>query len=410
MRKLVTILSAAVIAGGILTAQNPATINNSGGGVNNKTTGNKFPAVAETAKSEKSDAPDIALYDYNVYAPASGCDVTSNGVIGATLRNEGTLPVQEFTLTYKVNDNATVSQTFTEEILPGYFEAKTVFFDETFDFSAVGEYKIFLTASTPDDENFDNNETEVTVKNFTPLTELPFECDFTNEVDVENWNSWIFNAWSFVPQQFSYHTRRNFDIQYMVNSLPLISRCITLKPDIYRLSYNYKAGEFLIIFTFYVDFYVAFGKSGTDPYSWEPIKEYNDHFTNEEIVNDEIIVEITEPGEYVFAFFYRIGDNPGPLRIYTTSLNKNNAISSKKTPDLQLLLYPNPANGQLRITNYELQIEKVVVYNAAGQVVQTVVGVNDNSLMINTEKYSPGLYYVQVYTKDGVINSKFVVK
>jgi len=75
-------------------------------------------------------------------------------------------------------------------------------------------------------------------------------------------------------------------------------------------------------------------------------------------------------------------------------------------------------NGDLRIDsstsltnlNGELRIERVVVYNAVGQVVMAVSDVNASSCSINTEKLSAGLYFISVQTNDGVVNEKFVVK
>lgn len=105
--------------------------------------------------------------------------------------------------------------------------------------------------------------------------------------------------------------------------MPLLSRCITLNPGIYRFVYNYIAGISLPGQIITSGFYVAYGKSGTDPKTWQPVKEYHDIYTpySGGIVEDEIAVEITETDEYVFAFF--LDEELFNLMLYGVSLSKS---------------------------------------------------------------------------------------
>ena len=209
--------------------------------------------------------PDIK-FNYGL-APISSCEMSNDGIIGAELYNKGTEPIYEFTLTYQINNGAQVTQTFNEII--GLYQSVIVFFDETVDFSAVGEYRIKFTATTPNEINTNNNATEITVWHFEPITELPFLSEFWNDDDRKDWSPAIPGGWGYHPDFKCLFATQEY--------VPLLSRCIYLEPDVYRFRYNYSAGWWI----FTDDFYITYGKSGTDPLSWEPVKEYFAHYTSE---------------------------------------------------------------------------------------------------------------------------------
>ena len=85
-------------------------------------------------------------------------------------------------------------------------------------------------------------------------------------------------------------------------------------------------------------------------------------------------------------------------------------ISREKATKTQLALYPNPAKGVLNVSLDDTYIEKIVIYNASGQVIQSISNINDSSYKIDTEKLTSGIYFITVQTKTSVITSKFVVK
>ena len=70
-------------------------------------------------------------------------------------------------------------------------------------------------------------------------------------------------------------------------------------------------------------------------------------------------------------------------------------------------VYPNPVENQLNIVAEGLQ--KIAVYNAMGQLVETKV-TDGNQFVLQVEGYAPGLYTLQVVTEQGVFNKTVVVK
>ena len=237
--------------------------------------------------------PDIKFQ--NVSGPISGCDM-DQGVIGATVYNRGSEPINEFTLTYKVNNGSVVSQKFTQTI--GVSKSLKVSFNQKFDFSAIATYNIQFTAATENEVNTNNNTAETVIKHFAPVTTLPFTSDMMNDPEAElDWNPAEADAWGFSWVGGYYPAWWNWEDK----SIPLISRCYTLAKETYRFSFTYTAG-----YEGYTDdFYVAVGKSSTDPYSWKKIGEFLNADTGNGIIFDQgfVIFDIAEAGDYSFAFF-----------------------------------------------------------------------------------------------------------
>ena len=66
---------------------------------------------------------------------------------------------------------------------------------------------------------------------------------------------------------------------------------------------------------------------------------------------------------------------------------------------MQVLLYPNPAHGQLTVEAEG--IRQVCVYNMFGQICQKHTGLSTARLMIGTEKLPSALYYVEIIAEWG---------
>ncbi len=71
-------------------------------------------------------------------------------------------------------------------------------------------------------------------------------------------------------------------------------------------------------------------------------------------------------------------------------------------------VYPNPAENQINILANGLQL--VNVYNAMGQLVETVKVSLIDQFVLSVEAYPSGLYTIQMVTQNGVYNRNVVVK
>ncbi|MDR2057422.1 MAG: DUF2436 domain-containing protein [Dysgonamonadaceae bacterium] len=281
--------------------------------------------------------PDLTFA--NLLVPGSSCDFSSATVLGSAVRNNGTEPVSEFTLTYRINDSEAISETFNEAI--GVRESKEVYFTQPADFSTLGNYAITITASTPNEENTSDNSVSTSLTHYSPIAELPFESDFANKEDRNDWSSTLANAWG--ASDYS-------GCLYPIGKYPLLSRCIALQPGNYRFTYTYSAGWLSYGTVFPDNFYVAYGLSGSDPAGWTPVKEYFDEYTSDNTVEDKIVLNITEAGEYVIGIFpVKIGD----LAIYKTS------VSTLPGHDVLINRVESPASFPRKTPKYQVEGEKI---------------------------------------------------
>ncbi len=72
-----------------------------------------------------------------------------------------------------------------------------------------------------------------------------------------------------------------------------------------------------------------------------------------------------------------------------------------------IFVYPNPTENQLNIMANRLQ--RIAVYNAMGQLVETRVADGDR-FVLQVGDYAPGLYTVQIVTTDGMVTKSVIVK
>ena len=94
------------------------------------------------------------------------------------------------------------------------------------------------------------------------------------------------------------------------------------------------------------------------------------------------------------------------IRIYQNILSNDLVELDKKT----LNMYPNPSNDLLNIDLKNDQLQKIELYSITGQLIFEK-DLNTNFYALNIDNYSPGNYFLRVYSQNGdVVNSKFIKK
>jgi hypothetical protein len=86
----------------------------------------------------------------------------------------------------------------------------------------------------------------------------------------------------------------------------------------------------------------------------------------------------------------------------------------------ELRVYPNPTDGQLRITNYELGITNVEIYDVMGRMVHTVetrllrqaqqpiASLQDDTTTLDISCLPSGIYFVRIQTENGTVTRKII--
>ena len=90
-----------------------------------------------------------------------------------------------------------------------------------------------------------------------------------------------------------------------------------------------------------------------------------------------------------------------------TLIGEGHWYSMNEIDEEQVLVYPNPVEGQLTVKADGLQ--RVVIYNVMGQQVASVE-TKESECTLNMDAYPKGLYTLQLVTRDGVLTRNIVVK
>ena len=89
---------------------------------------------------------------------------------------------------------------------------------------------------------------------------------------------------------------------------------------------------------------------------------------------------------------------------FSTNCNMSTGIN-ETTQSLGLTIYPNPVANQLNIENGELKIESILILDITGETVKTIVSSNNT---IDVSDLTKGIYFIQIQTENGLVNSKFI--
>lgn len=140
----------------------------------------------------------------------------------------------------------------------------------------------------------------------------------------------------------------------------------------------------------------------------------------------------------VIAYHWDFGDTATSLQVTPTHLYKNsgsydvmltvtNACGSNvykqqikidltnidriDMTDLNVLIYPNPANTniQIELKNADVKIKSIEILNAIGQKVGIMQNVNAATASYHVDKLASGIYYLQIMTDQGNVVRKFEV-
>ena len=127
-------------------------------------------------------------------------------------------------------------------------------------------------------------------------------------------------------------------------------------------------------------------------------------------ITDYTVLGLTPNTTYFFNVV--VADMAGNRAAYNTKELKTltTGIASAELSN-QINVYPNPTTGQLQITNYELRIDNVEIFDVMGQSV-TVETWHAASLQptttLNISHFPTGTYFIRIITEKGMITKKVI--
>ena len=84
-------------------------------------------------------------------------------------------------------------------------------------------------------------------------------------------------------------------------------------------------------------------------------------------------------------------------------------IEEQTKSEQDIVIYPNPTNGEVTITTKENTITKIEVSNYLGQII-LVQDVIETIAKLQLQEYKSGIYFIKIYNKEGQVVVRKIIK
>lgn len=102
---------------------------------------------------------------------------------------------------------------------------------------------------------------------------------------------------------------------------------------------------------------------------------------------------------------------PGYISSRITMKAEDHSSVSSLGNSSDLKLFPNPTTGRFTVSNDQgLDISALKVYSLAGNEVLEIENVENDVFMVDLAGQAPGMYFVKIFTADGVVTSKVLLE
>ena len=137
-------------------------------------------------------------------------------------------------------------------------------------------------------------------------------------------------------------------------------------------------------------------------------------YRNNVRITSELLIEATYIDEDLpagnYEYYVKTYYKEGCVSDSSNHVTETIALGVKGLKDLEgVILFPNPTSGELTITNYELRINDVEVFDVYGKKLSSYHLITSSSHhLINISHLSAGIYFIRATTEQGVITKKVV--
>jgi hypothetical protein len=331
-------------------------------------------------------AIDAELYDIEPIFPA--CEM-GDETLTVYIKNNGTNPFSNFTLSYTVNGGSAVTENFAGTINPGNAVAYT--FTTPINMADDGIYEIVASVNVTGDEVEANNSLEYTTANL-ETSNVPYSSNFDTEVSLLGWaivdannddNSWVYatgfgvggtNAIAYV-----------YDMDNPANDW-LFSTCIDLTGgQAYRVSLDYKVQS-----ATYPEKLAIYYGNAQDPSAMNLIVDLGT-LTNTEYQTANANFTPSANGTYYIGI--KAYSDADMWNLFVDNFAIDVVVSSELVNAAAISVYPNPANDFITVVNAEGA--SIEIINMLGSVVAKVNNASANQ-QIDINNLTNGTYFVKV--------------
>ena len=354
-------------------------------------------------------------------------------IVSAIIMNSGVAPQSNFEVSYQLDSNPEVSETFSGTLTSGQ---QVIFnFTEPLAISASGTYTLSVSVDLPGDENQNNNTDSLTFFAATEATPLDFEEPFdVNGMPPPGWNilnpdnddTWVergnitgsdgSQTVTAYIDNFSYNAAGEEDI-IATEYFDLVSaNSAQLDFDLAKAQYSAGFSD-----AFRVDISIDCGATFTQIYykdgldlstlpgyetgNWTPGSSSD--WRTETI---DLAPYLGENVQFRFVNINGYGNST-----FIDNINVTGVLSVAKEDLNNIRMYPNPAKNEVFINfkNVLLDDVSVTLYNSLGQrlhYISEAEMTGKTQTVLNVSGYASGIYFVKIKAGNNTTTKKLVVQ
>jgi len=246
-------------------------------------------------------------------SPESTCGLTNAEVIKVIVANQGLNSFSNITLSYSINNNTPIIQTFNQTIQPSSVD--TFEFTTTYDFSAYGIYNVLVTSQLTGDQVSYNDTMTFIINTGHDLYASTYTMGFELNEDVSNWTvlDVTANNYTWQPQYLSTtfshtgsYSARFYNTTANTGGDWLFTPCFSLEGGkSYKIEFYYRAESA----TYPQNVALMFGTDNTPAAMQDTLLDLVG-FINTTHQLASTIVNVTTTGVYYFAW---LAYSPGSI-------------------------------------------------------------------------------------------------
>ena len=341
-----------------------------------------------------------------ITAPVSSCStLTSAENVTVTVKNYGAATISNFPISYKINNGAPVTATYTGSITSGSTATYTFTGANAANLSTPGNYIIKAYTSLTGDAVLTNDTASTEL--YSGAATVPYFMGFENNESLEGWMYSDVNAdsfsWSIYSQAKYAHTGLGFS-GYLYNSDGttaaddwLFTKCINLVSGAsYQLKFFYRA----MANTYAEAMNVNIGTTNTVAGMTTQLVDLPS-ITDTTYPSSITTFTVPTSGNYYLGFHVKSAANMYALLIDDISIDIVTDVASVENNEVNV--YPNPARNVINIDG--ANISAVEMYNLVGEKVLSAFNKNT----IDVSSLDKGIYFVKIKQGENIFTKKISI-
>lgn len=341
-----------------------------------------------------------------ITAPVSSCTTLSASEnVTVTVKNFGSATITSFPISYKVNNGAPVTATYTGSLISGATGTYTFTGANAANLSTPGNYTIKAYSALTGDVVLTNDTAAIAI--YSGAATVPYFMGFENTESLAGWSYTDVNndtySWSIYSQAKYAHTGLGFaGYQYNVDGTTaaddwLFTKCINLVSGTsYQLKFYYRP----LSSSFAEAMNVSIGTTNSVAGMTTQLVDLPS-ITDTTYPSSTTIFTVPSSGNYYIGFHVKSAADMYALLIDDISVDIVTGVASVENNEINV--YPNPARNVINIDGTNISI--VEMYNLVGE--KVLSSINKNS--IDVSSLDKGIYFIKIKQGENIFTKKISI-